>query len=193
MSYYNSGVSMQERWIIDSGASDHMTPYSDIFVDVVQSVSKSKINLPNGKRVNVMCQGTLNVGNNLQLQEVLCVTEFNHNLFSVNKVIKQNNCNVIFFPKSCVIQDYASREIKAVGQVCNGIYYLVDDVDRIQKKVKRKVNESLEKNLGIVSNSSSRVEVAVNYVNKRDKCMKSMKFCRHLHLSSLGTIEQVDD
>lgn len=64
--------------------------------------------------------------NSLTLRNVLCVPNFKHNLLSVNKLIKDSQCEVVIYGTHCVIRDIKSKKIKGLGKVKNGLYYLIN-------------------------------------------------------------------
>uniref|UniRef100_A0A803LRV9 Uncharacterized protein n=1 Tax=Chenopodium quinoa TaxID=63459 RepID=A0A803LRV9_CHEQI len=63
--------SIENEWIIDSGASDHMTGYLNTMHDVVRRKNSPQINLPTGQTANITHFGNVNLGNNLSLKNVL--------------------------------------------------------------------------------------------------------------------------
>lgn len=62
----------------------------------------------------------------LHLKEVLVVPDFKHNLLSLNKLAKNENCRVHFYEEYCVILDNVSQQVKGLGKSRNGLYYLLD-------------------------------------------------------------------
>ncbi|KAK9725435.1 hypothetical protein RND81_05G143000 [Saponaria officinalis] len=86
----------KNEWVIDSGATDHMSPYLDILTNVEVLNEKPKINLPNEGCVRVPHRGDVTLNNGLMLKKVLYVPKFRQNLLSVQKMIKDNECRVFF-------------------------------------------------------------------------------------------------
>lgn len=71
-----------DSWIIDSGATDHMTPE---FHNLLQSVPfniSTKINLPTGATAQISHLGTVKLNTGLILKNVFCVPSFHHKLLS---------------------------------------------------------------------------------------------------------------
>ncbi|KAK1386685.1 hypothetical protein POM88_014863 [Heracleum sosnowskyi] len=78
-------------WIIDLGASDHMTPHLTYIVDPKPFSYTHKIKLPTSDNVVISHCGSAHVLPDLTLNNVLCVPQFKHNLLSVQRLIKDNN------------------------------------------------------------------------------------------------------
>lgn len=111
------------EWIIDSGASDHMTPRPDFLNKATPILNSSLINLPNGDTSVISHTGTVTLPNGLHLDGVLCVPNFKHSLLSVQKLVKDNACQVQFFPNHCCIIDTVSNKVLGLGHAKNGLYY----------------------------------------------------------------------
>ena len=79
-------------WIIDSGASDHMTGDLKLLHKPVPMQHHSTINLLNGHSSHISHIGHVQLQNSLTLQNVLYVPDFKHNLLSVQQLSKENHC-----------------------------------------------------------------------------------------------------
>lgn len=67
-------------WIVDSGASYHMTSDSNGLINLTATKNNPKLNLPNGKTYVITHVGDKKLECNLFLKNVLYVPEFKHNL-----------------------------------------------------------------------------------------------------------------
>ena len=79
-------------WIIDSGASHHMTGTRACLRDVSDIVSCS-VEMPNGEATVALKEGTVHLGGGLKLQHVLFVPNLKYNLISVSQLL--NNSNLV--------------------------------------------------------------------------------------------------
>lgn len=116
-----------EKWIIDSGTSDHMTCNSECVENTKVVKNKMKITLPNGECSTITHCGTVKLRNGLILENVLVVPDFKHNLLSVNKLTSLGHCKVNFYAGYCIIVEDNTLKIRGVGECRNGLYYLIND------------------------------------------------------------------
>ena len=82
------------RWIIDSRATDHITPHLHLFHSHAPVSKACFITMPNGKQVQVQHIGTVILSS---LQEVLHIPDFQFNLLSPSKLANHLSSNVVFF------------------------------------------------------------------------------------------------
>ena len=122
----NAAAGLTHRWIIDSGASDHMTPHIHNLSQLQAADNSTSINLPTGDMAQISHTGTATLDTGLTLYQVLCVPQFKHNLLSVQKLVKDSNCQVQFYPTHCVILDASTNHLKGIGKAHNGLYYLIN-------------------------------------------------------------------
>ncbi|XP_019252665.1 PREDICTED: uncharacterized protein LOC109231458 [Nicotiana attenuata] len=114
------------NWIIDSGASNHMTSTLEM-LSSYQSISSqkgSKVHLPTGVVAFNTHIGKTRVLNNQEINNVLYIPEFKYNLLSVSKLTKELQCLVAFFPDFCIFQDLYSGQVKGIGKEDKGLYLL---------------------------------------------------------------------
>ena len=88
-------------WVIDSGASDHMTSNSSIISNISHLSSPSFVTVANGTKTHVQGIGTVSTPN-LTLSSVLYLPQFFLNLLSVHKLTHSLNCSLTFYPTHCV-------------------------------------------------------------------------------------------
>ena len=110
-------------WIIDSGASDHMTSLSSLFKSYSPCPGNQKIRIADGRFSPIAGKGQINISNTIELQSVLHVPNLACNLLSVSKLSKDSKCRVIFFDSYCEFQDLSSRKMIGSAKMVNGLYY----------------------------------------------------------------------
>ncbi|KAJ4751619.1 Retroelement pol polyprotein-like [Rhynchospora pubera] len=109
-------------WLVDSGASHHMTGNFECLRNV-HKILPSSVVLPNGGQTSVELEGSVYLCGGLILKRVLYVPCLNCNLISVSELLKDNNCFATFTHGLCVVQDLISRMLIGVGEMKDGIYY----------------------------------------------------------------------
>nr|KYP43794.1 hypothetical protein KK1_034774 [Cajanus cajan] len=111
-------------WIIDSSATDHMTPHSPYFSSYTTSSSNQHITIANGSHTPVIGCGNIQLQSSLLLKNVLHVPQLSNNLLSIHKITQDLNCAVTFFHSHCVFQDLATGRTIGIAKEQDGLYYL---------------------------------------------------------------------
>lgn len=113
-------------WVIDSGASDHMTGVSTVISHCRPSGTSSRVTLANGSTTQIASLGSVTLNPSISLDTVLHVPRFPFSLLSVSKITNALNCLVTFFPNSCVFQDLKTRRKIGGGAERGGLYSFLD-------------------------------------------------------------------
>ncbi|GAB2281771.1 hypothetical protein Dimus_039493 [Dionaea muscipula] len=114
-----------ETWIIDSGASGHMTGSLGMLSDFSPNSSYPDVRVANGSYVSVRGMGHVTLSPTLTLSSVLYLPSLPFNLLSVSALIRTHRCNVVFSGDVCVFQDPLTRTIIGRGRrVSGGLYVL---------------------------------------------------------------------
>lgn len=117
-------------WIIDSGASDHMTFDLNLFESYHPlQHNEHTITIPDGRHIAVKCIGTISLPSGIKLKNVLYVPQFRFNLISTHRLCQDLNCDVIFNSNGCFVQDLSMREPWLLGKVKQGLYYVDNLLD----------------------------------------------------------------
>ncbi|CAL5418427.1 unnamed protein product [Camellia sinensis] len=111
-------------WIIDSGATDHMTGASSLFYSYSPCSGRDKVRVADGTLSSVSGKGSVHCSSLLSLSSVLHVPTFSTNLLSVSSLTTSLNCSVTFFPTHCVFQDLATGKTIGNGRAQGGLYFL---------------------------------------------------------------------
>ena len=119
------------KWIIDSGATDHMTGNRHLFSSFTPYASPSFITIADGSYSRVLGSGTVQPTPSINLTSVLNVPNLAFNLLSPSKLTRQLNCFITLFPDHCLIQDLKTKHIIGKGYESGGHYFLDDRVFRL--------------------------------------------------------------
>jgi len=120
-------VSSSSKWVIDSGATDHMTGDKGIlslFKPYKNLQNLPSVTLADGSTTSVIGSGTISPKSSLSLSSVLCLPNFSFNLLSVSQITKSLNCCVLFFFDLCLFQDLMTGKIIGRGRESGGLYVL---------------------------------------------------------------------
>ena len=120
-------------WIIDSGASDHMTSFSHLFSTYFPCSGHDKIRIADGSFSPIAGKGFIKLTEKINLNAVLHVPNLACNLLSVSKLSKDSNCRVTFFESHCEFQDQNSGMMIGRARMLEGLYYF-DEVPVSNKK-----------------------------------------------------------
>lgn len=102
----NSGMCNTNRapnnsWIIDTGATNHMTNDSSK-IQALHPPNQTSVHTANGGIASVTCEGPAKMSNSMDLDKVLVVPSISSSLLSVSQVTEALNCYVIFGPNDFI-------------------------------------------------------------------------------------------
>jgi Integrase core domain len=117
------------RWVLDSGATDHMTWNKNKLTNITQNKDPQHVIVANGNEVQIHGYGTTKFLTK-DVKNILYLPEFNSNLLSISKITQELNCNVIFSPKTVIFQDRESGKKIGEGSLENGLYYLNENTNK---------------------------------------------------------------
>ena len=89
-------------WIIDSGASDHMTDAHHLFSTFSPCAGNLKVKIAYGALSPVVGKGSIHISKSITLNHVLHVPNLSYNLLSISQLTKQPNCSAKFLSSHCV-------------------------------------------------------------------------------------------
>ena len=113
----------KDAWIIDSGASSHVSSDLAMFTDL-RPVSGVTVTLSNGTRVSITHTGTVHISHKLILHHVLHVPDFKFNLISVSTLVKTISCSAHFYVDCCLIQELSQGLMIGRGRIHHNLYIL---------------------------------------------------------------------
>lgn len=91
-----------EEWILDSGATHHITSKTLLRRGYSNATKRDKVNLPTGDAVDISHIGNVPIFANEAVKSALFVLDFKFNLLSVSKITRELSCFVSFYPDFCV-------------------------------------------------------------------------------------------
>lgn len=135
------------EWILDSGASRHITCQKRNFVSLLQLDEPVCVSIADGKSINAYFSGTVNLkfktGKIIKLCDVLFIPEFKFNLLSATKLTDEH-CSIQLCDNQVKILQLSDNSILGDGQKVNGLYILnaVPTIHSILLSAASDVNES---------------------------------------------------
>ncbi|KAE9064539.1 hypothetical protein PF010_g28564 [Phytophthora fragariae] len=82
------------EWLVDSGASSHMTSIRDKFVSMKELKTPVRITIADGKKIDAVAMGTVGLklmdGTSVTLSDVLYIPEVEGSLISVAKLAEKD-------------------------------------------------------------------------------------------------------
>jgi len=111
-------------WILDTGATDHVTCLRNIFNRFCK-IRPIKIELPNGSHVYANYAGTVRLTQNLIIYDVFYILGFTLNIVSIQKLINHSNLQCLFSHDKCQIKDTHTLKMVGLASLINGLYRIV--------------------------------------------------------------------
>ena len=123
------------NWILDSGASSHMSFDRDEFMDIEELKNPISITIANGTSVQAMATGsvplTLMNGENVTVYNVLYVPDLDRRLLSIPALVSKG-IRVIFGEDWC---DIGTRECRIARVSMKDKMYILKAVSRIKPEI----------------------------------------------------------
>ena len=115
---------LHDFWIVDSGATDHITNKVSKLKEFEKLNEPSKVSVANGEGAKVVGKGIVHLISDKIQSMVLYVPSFPFQLLSVGKITNTLNCLVIFSPQSVIFQDCITKKTIGEGFYLDGLYYI---------------------------------------------------------------------
>ena len=107
-------------WILDSGASDHLSGNKDLFSSITTTSALPTITLANGSQTVAKGIGLALPLPSLPLTSVLYTPECPFNLISISKITRTLNCSITFSDKFVTLQDRSTGKTIGIGRESQG-------------------------------------------------------------------------
>jgi hypothetical protein len=112
--FSSSSTQHDDAWIIDSGATNHMTYDPHDFSNITQP-RRTCIANANGATYPVTGAGIVPLSPSLSLSHTLLIPSLSNKLMSESQVTEELNCVVLIYSTFCLLQDVLSKEIIGRG------------------------------------------------------------------------------
>ncbi|XP_056698324.1 uncharacterized protein [Spinacia oleracea] len=113
-------------WLIDSGASDHMTGNKSVLTNMRTLDKQIRVGLPDGNVKTVKEIGDVKLNDNVTLFDVLYVSDFKHNLLSVSKLVHKDDLKLLFDKHGCSLQGLSTEDNVVFGENESDLYKLIN-------------------------------------------------------------------
>ncbi|KAI3788025.1 hypothetical protein L2E82_00620 [Cichorium intybus] len=114
-------------WVVDCGATDHMTGDKSFFSNLQPVQNGRTIRVATGNDAHVAGIGTVVLSNNITLRYVLYVPTLDYNLLSPIKLMKDLDCITVLTPTICVFQALSSGKMIGSAKVQGELYHCEAD------------------------------------------------------------------
>jgi hypothetical protein len=104
-----------KSWIVDSGASKHMTLDSTLFKTYKPMSGRDKVQTTNGSLCPIAGVGDITCTSDLHLSSVFHVPKFINNLLSVSQLVDDLNCVVSLSPTHVVLHELKTGRVIGIS------------------------------------------------------------------------------
>ncbi|PKU75318.1 hypothetical protein MA16_Dca026859 [Dendrobium catenatum] len=116
-------------WILDSGASSHLTSDPTNLQQSAPYTGYDSISIANGSNMSIQNsgQGLLPLPESqrkLYLKQIYHVPSLNHNLLSVSSLASDNNISISFTPNEFIIKSLQDNRVLLRGPKLNGLNHI---------------------------------------------------------------------
>ena len=111
-------------WILDTGASDHISGNKDLFSSLTFLSPLPTITLANGSQTIVKGISSVCPLPSLPLTSVLYVPNFPFNLIFISKLTRDLHCVLTFSHNSVTLQDRSMGKMIGIGHESQGLFHL---------------------------------------------------------------------
>ncbi|KAG7600532.1 Retrotransposon Copia-like N-terminal [Arabidopsis suecica] len=110
-----SGKNNENFWILDTGATHHMTGQRELLEDI-RDVAPVSVLLPAGADVIASQQGTVHLTPTLSIKNVYLINGFHTNLISLSQLVTDNFLVGQVTDKLMILQDRITRTVIGAGE-----------------------------------------------------------------------------
>ena len=111
-------------WILDSGASDHISSNKDLFSSLTTTPTLPTVTSANSSQAVAKGIGLAHPLPSLPLPSILYTPECPFNLISISKITRTLNYSIIFSDKFVTLQDRSTGKTIGIGRESQSLYHL---------------------------------------------------------------------
>ncbi|KAE8701143.1 hypothetical protein F3Y22_tig00110548pilonHSYRG00344 [Hibiscus syriacus] len=122
--------SSSDKWVIDSGATHHVTPDSSKLNNGSDYSGPGKLVVGNGNNLDIYKIGSSFIQTSsraLYINNLLHVPDITKNLLSISKFARENGVFFEFHVSHCLVKDEKTRKVLLQGWETAGLYHFVAD------------------------------------------------------------------
>lgn len=112
-----------ESWIVDSGATHHVT-HDKNFFEGLSDAANTSVTLPTSFGVQIAGIGRIKLSDSMVLNNVLFIPDFRLNFLSVSQITKDLGYRIAFDPDCCMIKDLTKGLMIGKGDQIANLYVL---------------------------------------------------------------------
>ena len=121
---FRTSPSTSSSWIVDSGATSHMTPNPPAFMSYEPSPRTSKVCTALGDLLTIAGVGRVALTPSLHLSRVLHVPRLAVHLLSLSKFVRDLNRDLTFNPNLCFYREKVSGKKITLVEEHQGLYFI---------------------------------------------------------------------
>ncbi|KAE8727992.1 putative catalytic [Hibiscus syriacus] len=124
----NMATAFSKRWVVDSGATHHVTLNKANLTNATDFHGSGKITVGNDVSLDIRTVGRAALPSTsriLMLHDLLYVPHITKNLLSVSKFARDNNIFFEFHENNCCVRDEITKRVLLTGEESGGLYSFV--------------------------------------------------------------------
>lgn len=115
---HSSTYYVSHHWIIDIGATNHMTCHRDWLIEVrANDTNFQRVTLPNGQVATATHIGHRRIAEGLMLKNVLLIPCFQYNLILVSQLCRDLECSAVFHPTHMEFHGHLNGKTMGTGRL----------------------------------------------------------------------------
>ena len=139
--------SLNSKWILDSGSTDHITGNKNLLNNYKKIETKQFVIVANGEKMEILGNGSISLLSR-KISNVLHVNNCTSNLLSISKITRDLNCEITFTSKNVIFQELITKNIIGEGFLENGLYILSEEKCNFNIKKEEELGTLWHKRIG---------------------------------------------